>query len=454
VRTRARQLGVTATAVSVVALSLTLLTLTSASSANAPGISSNEVKLGAIVTTSGYAAADFGAYLYGVNAYLYYVDHTLHGVDGRQLVMADALNDDSYSNIDESDAETLVTSDQVFGIVGVSTAFFGAANYLKTSGVPTFGYATSSQWKGPKNFFADYGSVIDYATSVPEFGYVAKKLNATKVAVLAYNYSSSDAECQPAVSDLKKDYGVNVAYSNLSEPLLGANFTDDVENMSRDHVDLVISCMQASDDVALTRLMQEYGMSSVPQIWLDGYDRSTLAAYAPYMTHTYLMLQHVPFEDYANYPSVFPGLGLYFTQMRDYLMATYPSTYSSYLSYQYDDVALMGWESANLFTVGLRAAGQNPTRAAVINDINKITDDFGGPKNEGVTDPTNWKVAHTKDTSPSCVTFVTTKGTSDPATASFSVAFNHGSDPWICFPLTGKINLSKPVAPPAGTPGG
>jgi hypothetical protein len=113
---------------------------------------------------------------------------------------------------------------------------------------------------------------------------------------------------------------------------------------------------------------------------------------------------------------------------------------------EYSDVALAGWESAALFVAGLKAAGANPTQASVTAAINKIKADTGGP-NGGVAAPTNWTIAHTVDASPACETFVQAKGNN------FNLAFNKGSDPWICFPLKGTANLSKPVKPPAGTPG-
>jgi hypothetical protein len=420
----------------------------SAGSTSAPGISATQVSLGSIVSGSGLAA-DFGPYESGVEAYLYYVNHTLNGVNGRQLVVTQQENDQGNPTTNLQDAETLV-ADNVFAVVGVSSAFFSAGTYLKNKGVPTFGYATTNVWAGPKNLFADYGSVIDYASSVPEFAYVAKQVKATKVAVIAYNWPSSQDECQPAVSDMEKDYGIKVVYSDLNVPVFGLNpstyFPADVTKMSEDGVNMVISCMQASDDIALTKQLDENGMNGIPQVWLDGYDRPTLnnPDDGVYMNNVYLMLQHVPFESYTAYPKVFPGLGLYFKEM----------TASGNASEEYDDVALMGWESANLFTEGLRAAGKNPTRAAVISDINKITKDVGGPTGLGVTAPTNWTIAHTKNSSPSCVTFVTTTGTSNPPTASFKVAFSRKSDPWVCFPTGSKANLSKPVNPPAGTPGG
>lgn len=437
VRTSIAALGALATA--------TAFVIIPAGGSSVPGISSTQVNLGAIVTQSGLAAADFGAYIYGAEAYFNYIN-AKGGVNGRKLVITNALDDQSSGSVDNSEAKTLVTSDHVFAVVGVSTAFFGGANYLAQTKTPTFGYATQDIWKGPKSLFADYGSVLDYVSSVPDFAYVAKQVKATKIAVVSLNYQTSINECKPNVQLLQKNYGkvagIKVVYSNLAEPIFAANFTTDAIKMKAAHVNMVISCMDAGNNVQLTKAMQGQGFGEIPQIWVDGYDRSVLKKDAPYMANVYFLLQHAPFEAAALYPKVFPGLKLYFAQM----------TASGFSNYQYDDVAIMGWQSANLFTEGLRAAGKSPTQSAVVAAINKIKADFGGPVGLGVSAPTNWAVAHTANTSPACVAFAHTANTNSPS-PNFTLAFNHGSNPWVCFPILSTANINAPVKAPIGTPG-
>jgi hypothetical protein len=195
--------------------------------------------------------------------------------------------------------------------------------------------------------------------------------------------------------------------------------------------------MDVNSNIALSKFLQGYYAPKHPvQLWLDGYDRTILKNNTAAMANVYFLLQHVPFEAATAYPNAYPGLNLYIAQMSKY----------GFSSSEFEDVALAGWESANTFTQGLRAAGKNPTQAAVNAAINKIKKDTGGPAG-GVSAPVNWTSAHTKNTSPACETFVAVKG------SNFSLVFNKGSKPWICFPLSGTANLSKPVAPPSGTPG-
>jgi branched-chain amino acid transport system substrate-binding protein len=427
----------------------------SAGASGTPGVTPTQVNVGAVVTQTGFLSADFQPYLYGVQAYFNYVNTTLHGVNGRQVVLSDIQDDQSNPTDDVTETRALATNSNIFGIVGYATAFFDGHD-LAHSVIPTFGYATSNAWAGPKNFFADYGSKVDYASSLPDFAYIAKEVGATKIGVLSYPASiaaSSYDECDNVVKNIKKTFGFTVAYSNLDDEVFSSTFASDVTKMKNDDVNMVISCMQASDDITLGQDMQLGAMPTVPQVWLDGYDRTLLSRDYNYMPDVYLLVQHVPFEANAAYPGKFPGLDLYFTQMSAYFQKTYGSNASQYDPYEYDDVALMGWQSANTFVQGLRAAGKNPTRATVIADINKMTKDLGGPPGYGVTSPINWKVEHSSNPSPGCITFVKTADTTSSSSAKFQLAFNNGSDPWVCFPLKGKVNLSKPVKAPAGTPG-
>jgi hypothetical protein len=207
--------------------------------------------------------------------------------------------------------------------------------------------------------------------------------------------------------------------------------------MKAQHVNFVVNCMDFSGGLGLNQQLKAYGMNPV-QVWLDGYDRSVVKN-SNMLSKTYFILQHVPFEAAKTYPTAYPGLNLYLKWM-----AKSPAT----SGHTYDDVALMGWEAANLFARGLRAAGASPTQASVVADINKITNDTGG----GVATPTNWTISHSKNTSPSCVTYVVDNlpGT---ASATFKQAYNVGKNPWICYPLSGVINVLKPVKPPVGSPG-
>jgi ABC-type branched-subunit amino acid transport system substrate-binding protein len=428
-----RPLGIALAGTAAAALAVASMVVPAAAS-GVPGLTPTSVTLGAIVTQSGFGTADFPAFLAGLKAYQAYVN-SLGGINHRKFNLAYTLDDQSNSLQNITDAQQLVLTDHVFAVF-VSSIFFGGHTFLAGQHTPTYGYVTDSNWAGPNNFYGDYGSLLNFSSTTPDFAFVAKKTNSLRAALIAYSVPQSQNICQPALNTFKSKYGITVAYSDLSVNPIIPNFSADIIKMKAAKVNLVINCMDFSGGLGLNQQLKAYGMSPV-QVWLDGYDRSVVKN-SHMLPKTYFILQHVPFEAAKTFPTAYPGLNLYLKWM----------VKSGNSKHTYDDVALMGWEAANLFARGLKAAGASPTQASVVTATNKITNDTGG----GVATPTNWTSAHTKNTSPSCVTYVVDNlpGTTS---ASFKQVYNVGKNPWICYPLTGIINVLKPVKAPAGSPG-
>jgi ABC-type branched-subunit amino acid transport system substrate-binding protein len=401
-----------------------------ASSSSAPGVSAHQVTVGALATLSGPVAADFGAIVPGVEAYFDTVN-AHGGVDGRKIVLAYKYDDGSQPTQNAIGARTLVQQDHVFAVVGVATAFFTGADFLASSGTPTFGYVTSSNWAPAPNMFGAGGSILNYSGTQPFFAYLARQLGATSIGVLAYNVPQSANECQSALAAFAK-YGEHVGYADTSVNY-GSDLSADVLHMKQAGVNFVLSCMDETGNISLARTMQENGLTGVKQLWLDGYDRSLLQQYPNLMVGTYMLVQHIPFEAPQEFPGSFPGMGRYLAAMKKYFPAD-----------AYSEVALEGWLSADLFVQGLRAVGPNLTQAKLVDAINHFSAYNGG----GLTTPINWKYGHTVITSPACETFVAASGTH------FKIVFNQGTKLWVCFPVGKPADLSHPVPAPPGTPGG
>jgi branched-chain amino acid transport system substrate-binding protein len=395
----------------------------------APGVTATQINVGALATLSTGIAADFAPIVPGVQAYFDMVN-AHGGVDGRRLVLSHVLDDGSNPTTDLDQARTLVQQDHVFAIVGVATAFFGAAPFLVQSGTPTFGYATENNWTPAPNLFAAYGSVLSYSSTTPEFVFVAKKLAATSVAVISYNVPQSSDECQGAAGALAA-HGVRVSYSDLAVPY-GSDLSSDVVHMKAAGVDFVVSCMDVPGNIDLSRLLQQNGLTGVKQLWLDGYDLTTLHRYSSLMQDTYFLVEHVPFQAAAQFPGTFPGLARYIAEMNKYEPA-----------YTFNEVAMDGWLSAALFVAGLRAAGPDVTQQKLVHALNQLKAFTA----DGLETPVNWSTAHRSITSPSCETYVAVRGDA------FHVAFSRGKDVWVCFPLHGAYNAERPVPPPQGAPG-
>lgn len=402
-------------------------TNTVSSGGGAPGVTSTSITVGSIANVTGPLSSDFAPVVAGVKAY-FDVVNALGGVDGRKLLLPSGNQKDDQGNqtTDLTVAQELVEQDHVFSIVGVGTPFMGSAHYLASQGVPTFGYQVQTDWDDGPSLFGGYGSVEDYSTVEPGIAWLAGQLGATSVGVIAYGVQQSAAACKAAVAGFQK-FGVPVGFSDLSFNF-GGDPTADVLQMKAHNVNFMLSCMDASGNIAFARDIQQNGLS-MKELWLNGYDRPTLQQYSSLMQNVYVSIQHVPFEAVTAFPGEYPGIEQYLSAMQRYE----PSD-------TYDEVALDGWVSAVQFVQGLEAVGKNVTQKKLVAAINQETAFTG----DGVTTPVNWTNAHTSAPPPWCAAYVSVQG------SSFVPAFvQPGNGVFVCFGPNGDT----PIPPNPGTPG-
>jgi len=389
-------------------------------------VTATSITVGVISSRSGVLAGYFGQFAPGMTAYFDALN-AKGGVDGRTVNLAYNLDDGGSPSQFTQLTHTLIDQDHVFA-VGAASPFF-TPGYFAQSGTPTYGYNVTGNWSPYPNLFAAGGSVQDYNNPTPTYAYFVKVTHSKALAFISYGPaipSSYDA-CSTAAKNLKAA-GVNVSFVDVGAQL-GGSFTSDVQRLQQSGSDSLISCMQASDNVTLSRDIQQYGLS-IKQLWLNGYDQNLLNQYSSVMQGVYLSnAGNVPFGA-AAYPSVYPGMAAYTAAMNKYEP-----------QYTTSNVALAGWQSAALMVEGLRAVGKNLTQAAVVSATNQITADTAAQTQA----PTNWTVAHVKVTHPACTSWVQVKGTS------FVSVFSTGKQVFVCLGPDAKNPV--PVPAPAGTPG-
>ena len=398
----------------------------SAGGSGAPGVTPDSIIVGSLANITGPLSSDFAPVVNGVQAYFAMIN-SQGGVDGRRLMLGYQEDDQGSGSTDLALAQKLVEQDHVFAVVGVGTPFFAGAQYLAHEGVPTFGYQVSADWQDGPTLFASYGSVLDYTTSDPEYAYLARQLHSQSVGVVSYGVPQSAAACQAAATGMR-GFGLNVSYTDFDFPF-GSDPTIDVLQLKAHHVDLLLTCLDVTGNVAFARAISQNGLT-MHQLWLSGYDRSTLQQYGALMNGVYFMLDHVPFEAVTAFPGKYPGIEKYIRTMQRYEP-----------SFTYDEVALAGWVSADQFVTGLKAVGRNLTQRKLVAAINKETAFTG----DGVTTPINWTVSHTQALPPYCATYVVTEN------SKFVPAFvEPNNEVFVCF---NAKDSDVPTAPPLGTPG-
>jgi len=408
----------------------TSTTATTATTATSGGSGSqSDIVIGAISSLTGAIAADFDAFIPGMQAY-FDMANAKGGINGHKLMLADNLDDGSNPSQFTQLTHTLLQQDHVFA-VGISTYFFNPSLYSQ-SGTPTYGYNVSGNWNGPSNLFAAGGSIQDYQVGASPVAWLLKQTHSSSVAVISYGsaITASYNACNADANNLSKA-GIKVSYTDLSASL-GGNYTPAVQKMQQAGSDFVLTCMQSSDNITLARAIQQYGLK-VHQLWLNGYDQSLLDQYSSLMQGVYLNVNgNVPFQAAKTFPGVYPGIQAYLSAMQSYEP-----------KYVYSDQALQGWQSAALLAAGIQKAGSNVTPQNVIAQTNQITNFTAG----GTTSVVNWTSAHTAQTFPACTAAVVVKGTQ------FAPVVTTGHQVFACFSPT--VNLKNPVlaSPPAGTPG-
>jgi ABC-type branched-subunit amino acid transport system substrate-binding protein len=347
-------------------------------------------------------------------------------VNGRKIDYKYALDDGGNPTTFNQLANTLINQDQVFAVTGVATAFF-SPNLFTESGIPTYGYNVTGNWAGPSNLFAAGGSVQYYPAAAPQVSFVARSTQKKpSIAFIAYGVAASAASCQSEQNSLTAA-GYTVSYSDLKVSYPGSTVATDVQRMKQAGSNMVVSCMDVQGNVTMARAIKQYGLN-MTQLWFSGNDQSTLNTNQSLMQNVYFDIGHVPF---TASPTLYPGLKLYFAQMKKYEPA-----------YVTDEIALQGWESAALFVQGVKLAGKNPTQASVIAADNSLSAFTAG----GLTAPVNWKSAgHKGNAPPYCLAYIKVSGTK------YLPTLNKGKNVFNCFQSTNP--KKDPVFPlPAGTP--
>ena len=204
--------------------------------------------------------------------------------------------------------------------MGTASAWFSPDYFVSTS-TPTYGYNVTANWDTAPNLFAAGGSTQIYSAGGPHATPTSsRRPSRSRSAFISYGkaISSSYDACNTAATDLKAA-GYNVSFVDVGAQLAGS-YASDVQRMQQAGSDLVISCMQASDNITLARDIQQYGLK-IKQLWLNGYDQNLLNQYGSLMQGVYLnnkaMCPSRP-ATLPKYGNTYPGMQQYLADMKKY----------------------------------------------------------------------------------------------------------------------------------------
>ncbi len=338
---------------------------------NQPGVTSTEIRVSGVASTTNPTAVLYGTAFDGVQAYFDMVNSE-GGIYGRRLVLANRHDDQTVD--DRREVEAILDQDHPFAVLPVSVVLFTGSDLLAKAGIPTFGWNIQDDWTGPQNFFAQTGALCNgSACPNPTLPWVAHKLGKKRIAVLAYTVAQS-ANCLDMIeASFAKYPSAKIVFADKSLAFGVTDLSSDVKKMGDAKVDLVTTCMDANGVLTLAREMRQQGVNAL-QYFPDAYDHEFMAKNGGFFEGSIVGVQEAPLETKPSFPA-----------LDDF------QKWMDKAGYRKTENAEVGWVNAAQFVAGLRAAGPNFTQQKVVDAINHAPPFDAG----GLIAPLTWPRAHT-----------------------------------------------------------
>jgi branched-chain amino acid transport system substrate-binding protein len=325
---------------------------------HAPGVTSDQVKVGLIYPETGTLSASFSAVRSGVDARLG-VANEAGGVHRRKIVY-DWRDDQGAPEMNGSAARALVEQDDVFGIIESSVAATGSAQYLAHLGIPVTGLAAEDVWSRYPNMFA-----FAYTTGAPvdTYGKFVASRGGRRAVVLQTALSAGVSDVGLKIAQSLTSVGVNVVGTVNYTPNADSPVTV-ARQIVADNADTVVSVIQPADFINVLSALRTVGGSLKVAMATIGYDRQLLRTYGPAMAGVVIPVFYRPFEAGG------PAIAKYLDAM---------SRFAPQVQDSQQDLAMMAYIQTDMFVRGLQEAGACPTRQSFITGLRSVTSyDAGG----------------------------------------------------------------------------
>ena len=347
------------------------------------GITADTIRVGNVATLSGPVPGLFQGAPNGVEAYFEYVNSE-GGVGGRKLEL---VSTDDALNCNENTKKTEELIDDTFALVGSFSVFdnCGAKVLSDNSGMPNVSYTLSAAAAGLENAFSPQPSPPGFRTG--PFQYYKAELGASKVGIL-YGQSTSPDVIEGQIAAMES-VGLKVVYKRAAATA-ETDFTSDVVRMRDSGADYLY--LGSTNVVNIGRVVGAARQQGWKPKVIDAgpaYDARFFDQVDPKIAegiHVPLPFAMVLGEDRETTPAVDTFL--------TWLEKAHPG-------FKPDLFTLFGWASAQLFVEGLEAAGDDPTRADLLEALAGI-DEFDADgllpaANVGAKEPpTCWGMAQVR----------------------------------------------------------
>jgi branched-chain amino acid transport system substrate-binding protein len=332
-----------------------------AAAATSDGVTDKSVTIGFITSKTGVGGSTFQNADGGCKARIGRANAE-GGVNGRKINVE--YVDDQSSGANLTGAQDLVQNKHVFMVVNDSPFAFLGYRYLIAAGVPAIGFGGDGTYYGDPATKDLLVSAAGNIVNVPGVSYTLipnqmKRMGAKKTAALAYGISASSTA---AANYLQKRavpaVGLDAVYTNTTIDFGSTDVSAPVLGIKNAGADAVYLPMVASTNVAVVQGLAQNGVKMKSIVMVTGYgqallDQPVAATFGPEVV---LQSGNAPVElktkatkqlqaDLKKYAGLsdIPDLGVY-----------------------------SGYTSCELAVLGLKNAGNPPTREAFVPNLRKL----------------------------------------------------------------------------------
>ncbi|CAI7978938.1 Amino acid-binding protein [Frankia sp. Hr75.2] len=323
-----------------------------AAACNSPGVTSEQVKLGFVVSDSSAALSSARS---GVDARIGLANEQ-GGIHGRRIVYQ--WRDDANSPSQNARVtEELLRRESAFGLVTATSAIGDSLDSLTTQGVPVVGLAQSA-WAKYQNLFS-----YQYEPSPETVGRYIQASRGTKVAFVTTGASAFTLDI---ISRYKAAFG-SIGLAS-TETISYASSSDSPARVAQKLADFgadsLIGFTAPQDFAAIVHATRAANLNLATSVSLTGYDRGLLPTLGPALAGVSFPVYFRPFE----------AGGAPIDRYRNAMTRFAPETIQPEQQF-----AMRAFIYTDLFLRGLELAGDCPTREGFISALRGVTDyDAGG----------------------------------------------------------------------------
>ena len=275
--------------------------------------------------------------------------YNAQGYDLRYVVADDATSPTGALTA----AQELVRQDHVFAVIMVSAVGFAAAAYLTAQGIPVIGSSSDGpEWITSRNMFSVTGTPR-YSDVQTDTGDILELLGAHDYAVIGYGISPSSADAARSEATSAQLAGIHVGYLNANFPFGDTNVGPEVLAMKAAGVDSLGALVEQPTAFAILEGLKQQGVTLKVPLLSIGYGGDLLSAGPAALQTAKGAYFGVPMEPLE--------MGTSATRRFAQAMRTVGIAQDQIEVNEY-----MGYASVAAFVSGLRAAGNDPTRAQFI----------------------------------------------------------------------------------------